>query len=49
MTVSVLNYTRFCLCTSGKGVFTFGNVVKVVYNGSEFCVNSVEFTDCLCW
>ena len=48
--VSVLKCREFCFCRRGKGVFNFGNVVRVVFNGSEFCVHSVEFTVCLyCW
>ena len=38
---------RVCLCRSGEDVFTFGSVVRFVFNESEFCVNSVEFTGCL--
>ena len=45
----MLKGTEFCLCRRGKGVFMFGYVGRVVFNGSEFCVNSVEFTGCLYW
>ena len=45
---SVLNCIEFCHCKRGKGVFTFGNGGRAVFKESEFCVNSVEFTGCLC-
>ena len=31
ITVSVLKCTELCLCKRGKGVFTFGNIVRVVF------------------
>ena len=33
---SVLKCTEFCLCRRGKGVFAFGNVGIVVFNGLNF-------------
>ena len=48
MTVSVLKCTELCLCKRGKSFFIFSNGERVVFEGSEFCVISVEFTGCLC-
>ena len=45
---SVLKCTEFCQCRRGNGVFTFGNGGIFVFDGFEFCFNSVEFTGCLC-
>ena len=42
--VSESKCAEFCLCRHGKGLLTFGNLCRVVFNGSEFCVNSVEIT-----